>query len=93
MELENIAVAHPDVMDAAVIGVPHPKWDERPVLLVKANEGSNPSEDDLLAHYKDKIATWQVPDRALVVEEIVRNATGKIPKAALKEQYADLLTG
>lgn len=93
VELENIAVAHPSVADAAAIGVPHPKWDERPVLLVKAAEGSEPTEAEILAHYEGKIASWQVPDRVILVDDIVRNATGKIPKQDLRKTYADLLAG
>ena len=91
VELENVAVSHPSVADAAAIGVPHPKWDERPVLLVKAVEGTTPKEADILAYFSDKVAKWQVPDKVVFVDEITRNATGKIPKAHLRAAYCDLL--
>lgn len=91
VELENIAVSHPRVADAAVIGVPHPKWDERPILLVKASDDSGPEEEDLKSFYQGKVAKWQIPDRVIVVDDIVRNATGKIPKQDLRKTYADVL--
>lgn len=92
VELENIAISHPQVADAAAIGVPHPQWDERPVLLITAATDCDPQEADILSYYADKIAKWQIPDRVIVVENIVRNATGKIPKQELRETYAGVLT-
>lgn len=92
VELEGIAVSHPDVSDAAAIGVPHPQWDERPVLLVKAAEDASPDEADILTYFTDKVAKWQIPDRVIVVEDMVRNATGKIPKQDLRKKYAGLLS-
>ncbi|GAA6208481.1 long-chain fatty acid--CoA ligase [Cognatishimia sp. WU-CL00825] len=90
VELENIAIAHPEVMDAAAIAVPHPKWDERPIILVKLVEGASPSEADILSIYRDKIANWQIPDRAIFVDEIPRNATGKIVKNQLREKFGSV---
>lgn len=90
VELENIAIAHPEVMDAAAIAVPHPKWDERPIILVKLVEGASPSEADILNIYSDKIAKWQIPDRAIFVDEIPRNATGKIVKNQLREKFGSV---
>ncbi len=93
VELENIAIAHPALADAAVIGVAHPKWDERPVLVAVKAEGEAPTEADLLAFFDGKIAKWQVPDRVVFVDELPRNATGKVLKRTLREQFADLLSG
>ncbi|WP_299850844.1 long-chain fatty acid--CoA ligase [uncultured Roseovarius sp.] len=90
VELENTAIVHPDVVDAAAIGVPHPKWNERPVVLVKLVEDTQPTEESILSLYKDKFAKWQIPDRVLFVDEIPRNATGKIVKTKLREKYGGL---
>ena len=87
IELENIAVAHPGVAEAAVIGVPHPKWDERPLLVVVKAEGSNASEDELLAWYDGKVASWWVPNGVAFVDEIPHTATGKISKLTLRASF------
>ncbi len=92
VELENIAVAHPKLANAAVIGVRHAKWDERPLLVAVAAEGETPTEEELLAHYEDKIARWQIPDKVVFVDELPLNATGKVLKRTLREQFADALT-
>jgi 3-(methylthio)propionyl---CoA ligase len=93
VELEGIAIGHPDLADAAVIGAKHPKWDERPVLIaVKAAEKS-PDEAALLAFYEGKIAKWQIPDKVIFVDAIPRNATGKIIKLKLREQFGNCLLG
>ncbi|AXS39604.1 long-chain-fatty-acid--CoA ligase [Breoghania sp. L-A4] len=89
IDLENLAVGHPDVAEAAVIGVAHPKWDERPLLVVVPREGSEPTREDLLAFMKGKIANWWMPDDVIFVEEIPHTATGKIQKTRLREQFAD----
>ncbi|WP_075217630.1 long-chain-fatty-acid--CoA ligase [Mongoliimonas terrestris] len=89
IELENIAVGHPDVAEAAVIGVRHPKWDERPLLVVVAKEGRTPTRDSLLAFFEGKVAKWWLPDDVVVVSEIPHTATGKIRKATLREQFRD----
>ena len=93
VELENIALEHASVADAAAVGVPHPKWDERPILLVKPAENTTPNEADIRDHYAGRIASWQVPDRVIVVENIPRNATGKILKHTLRKAYAEALAG
>ena len=89
IELENIAVGHPQVAEAAVIGVAHPKWDERPLLVVVAKDGEEPARDDLLAFIEPKVARWWLPDDVVFVDEIPHTATGKILKSALREQFAD----
>lgn len=88
IDLENLAVGHPDVAEAAVIGVVHPKWDERPLLVVVARAGSEPTREDVLAYMKGKIANWWMPDDVVFVEEIPHTATGKIKKTTLREQFA-----
>ncbi len=91
VELENLAVAHPDVADAAVIAATHSKWDERPLLIVIPKEGAKCDEQELLAYYTDKVAKWWIPDAVKVVDEIPRNATGKIWKTVLRERYGNEL--
>jgi acyl-CoA synthetase (AMP-forming)/AMP-acid ligase II len=89
IEIENLAVGHPDVAEAAVIGVSHPKWDERPLLIVVPKEGRAPSKDDLLAFMQDRVARWWLPDDVVLVDEIPHTATGKIQKTALREMFRD----
>ncbi|UXH80961.1 3-(methylthio)propionyl-CoA ligase [Roseateles amylovorans] len=87
IELENIAMAHPGVHEAAVIAVAHPKWDERPLLVVVPKPGVTLTRDEVLAFYEGKIAKWQVPDDVVVVAEIPHTATGKMLKLKLREQF------
>lgn len=87
IELENIAVGHPDVQEACVVGIPHPKWDERPLLLVIAKPGRQPARDDLLAFFEGKVAKWWIPDDALVVKELPHTATGKLLKVNVRESH------
>jgi fatty-acyl-CoA synthase len=92
VELENIALAHPDLADAAVIGVPHPKWDERPVLVAVKAPGRDPAPADLLAFYDGKVARWQVPDAVVFTDVLPRNATGKVLKNRLRATHAGILS-
>ncbi|MDX5493132.1 MAG: fatty-acid--CoA ligase [Alphaproteobacteria bacterium] len=89
IEIENLAVGHPKVAEAAVIGVAHPKWDERPLLIVIAKEGEEPTKDEILRYMDGKIAKWWMPDDVVFVKEIPHTATGKIQKLALREQFKD----
>ncbi len=89
IELENLAIGHPDVAEAAVIGVPHPKWDERPLLVVVPKRGRELRREDLLGFMSGKIARWWLPDDVVLVDEIPHTATGKIQKTALREQFKD----
>jgi acyl-CoA synthetase (AMP-forming)/AMP-acid ligase II len=89
VELENAAMGHPAVAEAAAIGVPHPKWDERPVLVVVVKPGQSLDEDDLRAFLSTKVASWWLPDAVHFVPEIPHTATGKISKLALREIYAE----
>ena len=87
IDIENLAVGHPDVAEAAVIGVAHPKWDERPLLVVVPKEGHSPKADEVLAYLKPRIAKWWMPDDMQVVKEIPHTATGKINKLKLREAF------
>ncbi len=89
IELENAAVGCPGVAEAAAVGVYHPKWDERPLLLVVRKPGSGLGPEDILDHLQGKVAKWWLPDEIKFVDELPHTATGKILKRALREEYAD----
>ncbi len=89
IDVENIAVGAEGVANAAVIGVAHPKWDERPLLIVEPKPGAQPTKEQLLAYLEGKIAKWWMPDDVVLVEKIPLGATGKINKLALREQFKD----
>ncbi|MEO8667241.1 MAG: long-chain-fatty-acid--CoA ligase [Bauldia sp.] len=89
IEIENLAVGHADVAEAAVIGVHHPKWSERPLLIVVAKPGKTVEKDSMLAFLSGKIAKWWMPDDVVTVAEIPHTATGKIKKSVLREKFAD----
>ncbi|MBB6363324.1 long-chain-fatty-acid--CoA ligase [Acinetobacter lwoffii] len=91
VELENIAMGHPEIAMAAVIAAQHPKWDERPVLIAIKKPDSQLSETDLLEYYADKVAKWQIPDRAVFVDAIPLSGTGKMLKKDLRELYGTIL--
>ncbi len=87
IQLENIAVGHPDVAEAAIVAARHPKWDERPLLIVTAKPGCTIDPAALLANYHGKVAKWWIPDEVVVVEELPHTATGKLNKLALRQQF------
>lgn len=90
--LENIAVSHPDVAEAATIAVRHAKWLE--LLLVVPKPGRSVEQDSALALFKGQVASWWIPDAMLVVDELPHSATGKLNKVALRARYGDhLLAG
>ena len=89
IELENIAMAHPDIVEAAVIGVAHPKWDERPLVIAVRRVGSKLTPAELLEFYRGKIAKWWMPDDVLFVEELPHGATGKLLKTRLRELHGN----
>jgi len=89
IEIENLAVGHPDVTEAAVIGVAHPKWDERPLLIIVPAEGKSPTKEDILGYMDGKIAKWWMPDDVAFVDEIPHTATGKIQKLTLRQTFKD----
>jgi 3-(methylthio)propionyl---CoA ligase len=87
IDLENVAMAHPAVAMAACIGVAHPKWDERPLLVVQRKDGAGVSRDELLAFYSGKVAKWWTPDDVVFVDRIPLGNTGKMLKSELREQF------
>jgi acyl-CoA synthetase (AMP-forming)/AMP-acid ligase II len=89
VDLENAAMGHADVVLAAVIGIHHPKWEERPLLVVKRAVGATTTAEDILAFLQDKVAKWWLPDDVVFVDEIPLTATGKISKLRLRKQFTD----
>jgi len=87
IDLENICVGHPEVANAAVISVPHEKWEERPIVIVQPMPDKSPSKDEILKMYEGKIAKWMIPDDVLFTDLIPLGATGKILKNKLREQF------
>ncbi|MCB2015789.1 MAG: long-chain fatty acid--CoA ligase [Sphingobium sp.] len=95
VELENAAMAFPGVAEAACIGIYHPKWDERPVLVVVKKPGADVSGEDLIAHLAQQVAKWWLPDAVEFVDELPHTGTGKVSKKDLRDQFSDykLVTG
>ncbi|MGH8351340.1 MAG: 3-(methylthio)propionyl-CoA ligase [Pseudomonas sp.] len=89
IDLENAAVGHPAIAEAAVIGIAHAKWQERPLLIVVLKPGKSASRDDLLDHLGDKVARWWLPDDVVFVDELPHTATGKVQKLKLREMFRD----
>jgi 3-(methylthio)propionyl---CoA ligase len=87
IDIENIAMAHPAVAMAACIALPHPKWDERPLLVVVKKPGAEVSREELIGFYEGQVAKWQVPDDVAFVDAIPLGATGKVQKNKLREQF------
>ena len=91
VELENIAVGHPEIRMAAAIAARHPKWNERPILIAVKQENSTLTEEEALAYFDNKIARWQIPDVVIFVDALPINGTGKIVKAELRKQFGHVL--
>jgi fatty-acyl-CoA synthase len=89
IDLENLAVGHPKVAEAAVIGVKHPKWDERPLLIIVLKKDQTASKDEILRFMRGKVANWWMPDEVVFVDDIPHTATGKIQKTVLRERFKD----
>jgi fatty-acyl-CoA synthase len=89
IDLENTAVGHPAVAEAAVIGAHHPKWDERPLLCVVLKPGAHATREELLAWFEGKVAKWWIPDDVVFVDELPHTATGKLSKKDLRERMKD----
>jgi acyl-CoA synthetase (AMP-forming)/AMP-acid ligase II len=89
IELENAAIGCPGVAEAAAIGIPHPKWDERPLLLIVRDPGSDVGEAEIRDFLSGQVAKWWLPDAILFVDELPHTATGKLSKKDLREQYRD----
>ena len=89
IDLECVAAGHPKLLQAAVIGVPHPKWDERPLLIAVPRPGEKPTREELLGWLDGRVAKWWIPDDVVFVEKIPLTATGKISKIELRQQFKD----
>ena len=89
VRVENLAMAHPAVLEAAVIACCHPKWDERPLLIVVKKPDQEVTREQLLAFYDGKVAKWWIPDDVVFVDELPHTATGKLSKLRLREQFKD----
>jgi 3-(methylthio)propionyl---CoA ligase len=89
IDLENIAVAHPAIAEAAVIGIKHPKWDERPIVVAVKKAGQEVSRDELLKYFEGKVAKWWMPDDVVFVKELPHTATGKLSKLNLRQTLRD----
>ena len=89
IELENIAVGHPSIAEAAVIAIAHPKWDERPLLIAVLQDKKSLQKDELLSYIGERVAKWQIPDDVIFVDELPHGATGKLNKLKLREIYSD----
>lgn len=87
--LEDAALGHPGVAEAAVIAVPHPKWQERPLLIIVPRQGHQPEREEILDYLRGKVVSWWLPDDVVFVDEIPHTATGKIQKTALRERFKD----
>ena len=93
IDIENLAVGHPKVLQAGVVGIYHPKWEERPILVIKPAPDQTLTPDEILDFLKGKIAKWWMPDAVFIVDEMPLTATGKIKKIALRAQYKNCLSG
>ncbi|MEM7353586.1 MAG: 3-(methylthio)propionyl-CoA ligase [Acidobacteriota bacterium] len=89
IDLENEVLSHPSIAEAAVIGIAHPKWDERPIVVAVPAGDAEPTREEILQHLQGKIAKWWMPDDVVFVEELPHTATGKISKLTLRERFAD----
>ena len=89
IDLENAAMGHPDIAEAAVIGVAHPKWTERPLMVVVTRDGKTLTRDDVVQYLDGKVASWWMPDDVVFVDELPHTATGKVRKVTLRQQFKD----
>jgi fatty-acyl-CoA synthase len=87
IDLENTAMAHPAVAEAAVVGVRHPKWDERPLLLVVRKQGTQLTREDMLAFFEGRVAKWWMPDDVVFLDALPHTATGKLLKTKLRDDF------
>ncbi len=89
VEIENELMAHPKIREAAVIGVPHPKWSERPLACVVLEAGQEMTRDDVLVHLAPILAKWQLPDDVVFIDEVPKTSVGKFSKKTLRDRFAD----
>ena len=93
IDMENVLVSHPGVLEAAVVGLPHPKWDERPLALVVLREGFESTTKEQFTEYLSKsFAKWQIPDEIMFVQSIPRTSVGKLNKKVIRDKYKNLYT-
>ena len=90
VDVENVAMSHPAVAECAVVGLPHPQWAERPLLVVVPKEGASPSKDDILSFLGERVVKWWLPDEVVFVDQLPHTATGKVLKREIRENYQDL---
>jgi fatty-acyl-CoA synthase len=91
VELENAIMGHPDVVEAAVVGVAHPKWDERPLACIVVREGAALDRDALVAFLTGKVAKWWLPDDVVIIDAVPKTSVGKFDKKVLRERYREHL--
>jgi acyl-CoA synthetase (AMP-forming)/AMP-acid ligase II len=91
IEIENLAVSHPDVFEAAVIAIPHPTWQERPLLIVHLKPGKTPDKQSIMDFLSGKIAKWSMPDDVVFVDSLPHTATGKLLKTELRKKFGGAL--
>jgi fatty-acyl-CoA synthase len=89
VELENLLMAHPAIKEAAVVGVPHPKWDERPLACVVLQEGQTATAEEILAYLEPLVAKWWLPDAVEFIDEVPKTSVGKFSKKDLRTRFAD----
>jgi len=89
VELENCLIGHPDVVEAAVVGVPDERWDERPLAVVVAREGADVSASELRKFLGDKVVRWWLPERWAFTDEVPRTSVGKYDKKTIRSRYTD----
>jgi fatty-acyl-CoA synthase len=89
VDLENAIMAHPKVKEAAVVGIPHPKWDERPLACVVVRDGETLTEADVLDHLRPLVAKWWLPDAVEFIDEVPKTSVGKFSKKDLRSRFAD----
>ncbi len=87
IEIENLAMSHPDVFEAAVIAVAHPVWQERPLLIVHPRDGRKPTKSSILEFLSGKLPKWQIPDDVVFVDALPHTATGKLLKTELRQRF------
>jgi fatty-acyl-CoA synthase len=90
VDVENVAMSHPAIAECAVVGLPHPQWAERPLLVVVPKEGASPSKDEILSFLGERVVKWWLPDEVVFVDQLPHTATGKVLKRQLRENYQDL---
>ena len=89
VDLENVLMSHPKVKEAAVVGIPHPKWDERPLACVVLKDGETATGEEILEHLKPLVAKWWLPDAVEFIDEVPKTSVGKFSKKDLRTRFAD----